>query len=143
MRMTEAATTLPAWPASPASDLPGVPQHIVQRGNNRLPCFLDEASRARYRHLLREALLTDGCHLHAYVLMDQPRPPAGTQPEAGAIARMMQKLVRQYVGRFNVRHRRTGTLWEGRYRACLVDSADYLLRCVHYVDLSPCVPGSA
>lgn len=49
----------------------------------------------------------------------------------------MQKLGRQYVGQFNARHRRTGTLWEGRYKSCLVDSADYLLRCVRYIDLNP------
>ena len=60
-----------------------------------------------------------------------------TPPEAGAVARLMQKLGRQYVGQFNARHRRTGTLWEGRYKACLVDTADYLLRCARYIDLNP------
>ena len=54
----------------PRLDLPGIPQHIVQRGNNRLPCFLDDEDRARYRQLLREALLASDCRLHAYVLMD-------------------------------------------------------------------------
>ena len=121
----------------PRFDLPGMPQHIVQRGNNRLPCFLDDADRARYRQLLREALLATGCQLHAYVLMDNHVHLLATPPEAGDIARMMQKLGRQYVGQFNARHRRTGTLWEGRYKACLVDSADYLLRCVRYIDLNP------
>ncbi|WP_305805918.1 hypothetical protein [Stenotrophomonas sp. YIM B06876] len=47
-------------------DLPGVPQHIVQRGNNRLPCFLDDGDRLRYLHLLKAALHTSGCQLHAY-----------------------------------------------------------------------------
>ena len=98
-------------------DLPGIPQHIVQRGNTRLPCFLDDADRARYRHLLREALLATGSHLHAYVLMDNHVHLLATPPEADAIARMMQRLGRQYVGQFNARHRRTGTLWEGRYKA--------------------------
>ena len=121
----------------PRFDLPGIPQHIVQRGNNRLPCFLDDADRARYRQLLREALFATGCQLHAYVLMDNHVHLLATPPEAGATARMMQKLGRQYVGQFNARHRRTGTLWEGRYKACLVDSADYLLRCVRYIDLNP------
>jgi putative transposase len=49
----------------------------------------------------------------------------------------MQRLGRQYVGQFNARHRRTGTLWEGRYKACLVDTSDYLLRCTRYIDLNP------
>lgn len=121
----------------PRLDLPGIPQHIVQRGNNRLPCFLDEEDRVRYRQLLREALLGTGCQLHAYVLMDNHVHLLATPPEAGAAGRMMQALGRQYVGAFNARRGRTGTLWEGRYKACLVDGADYLLRCVRYIDLNP------
>lgn len=121
----------------PRFDLPDIPQHVVQRGNNRLPCFLDDADRARYRHLLREALLATGCRLHAYVLVDNHVHLLVTPPEVGAIGRLMQRLGRQYVGQFNARHRRTGTLWEGRYKACLVDSADYLLRCARYIDLNP------
>ena len=121
----------------PRLDLPGIPQHIVQRGNNRLPCFLDDEDRARYRQLLHEALLATGCRLHAYVLMDNHVHLLATPPETGALGRLMQKLGRQYVGVFNARHGRTGTLWEGRYKACLVDSADYLLRCVRYIDLNP------
>jgi putative transposase len=121
----------------PRLDLPGIPQHIVQRGNNRLPCFLDDADRARYRQLLREALLATGCRLHAYVLMDNHVHLLATPPEAGAVGRMMHLLGRHYVGQFNARHGRTGTLWEGRYKACLVDGADYLLRCARYIDLNP------
>lgn len=121
----------------PRLDLPGIPQHVVQRGNNRLPCFLDDEDRAHYRQLLREALLATGCHLHAYVLMDNHVHLLATPPEAGALGRMMHKLGRQYVGMFNSRHGRTGTLWEGRYKACLVDGTDYLLRCVRYIDLNP------
>lgn len=54
----------------PRFDLPDISQHIVQRGNNRLPCFLDDDDRQRYLALLREALIDTGCRLHAYVLMD-------------------------------------------------------------------------
>ena len=121
----------------PRLDLPHIAQHIVQRGNNRLPCFLDDTDRACYRHLLREALLATGCRLHAYVLMDNHVHLLVTPPEAGATGRMMQRLGRHYVGQFNTRHGRTGTLWEGRYKACLVDGADYFLRCVRYIDLNP------
>jgi putative transposase len=121
----------------PRFDLPGVPQHIVTRGNNRLPSFLDETDRARHLHLMGEALLATGCRLHACVLIDNHVHLLATPPEVGAVARLMQKLGRQYVGQFNARHRRSGTLWEGRYKACLVDSADYLLRCVRYIDLNP------
>lgn len=121
----------------PRLDLPGIPQHIVQRGNNRLPCFLDRDDRRRYRQLLREALLDTGCQLHAYVLMDNHVHLLATAPEVGRISRLMQKLGRQYVGQFNARHKRSGTLWEGRYKSCLVDSRDYLLGCYRYIDLNP------
>ena len=81
----------------PRLDLPGIPQHIVQRGTNRLPCFLDDADRARYRQLLREALLATGCQLHAYVLMDNHFHLLSTPPELGATGRMMHLLGPHYV----------------------------------------------
>jgi putative transposase len=60
-----------------------------------------------------------------------------TPAEVGAVSRMMQNLGRLYVPYINVRYRRTGTLWEGRYKSCLVDSGDYLLRCYRYIELNP------
>jgi putative transposase len=122
---------------SPRLDLPGIPQHIVQRGNNRVPCFLDDWDRRRYLQNLREALLDTGVELHAYVLMSNHVHLLATPPALGAIARLMQKLGSQYVVVFNTRHRRSGTLWEGRYKSCLVDSESYLLRCMRYIDLNP------
>jgi putative transposase len=121
----------------PRLDLPHIPQHIVQRGNNRLPCFLDDSDRLRYLQLLRESLLHTGCHLHAYVLMDNHVHLLVTPPTTGAVTRLMQKLGRQYVSQFNTRHRRTGTLWEGRYKSCLVDRESYILHCYRYIDLNP------
>ncbi|MEP6899412.1 MAG: transposase, partial [Rhodanobacter sp.] len=121
----------------PRLDLPGLPQHVVQRGNNRLPCFLDDADRHRYLTLLGEALIDTGCKLHAYALMDNHVHLLATPPEIGALARLMQKLGRGYVGQFNARHRRTGTLWEGRYKANLVDSSSYVLHCHRYIELNP------
>ncbi|HWS78244.1 MAG TPA: transposase [Thermomonas sp.] len=121
----------------PRIDLPGIPQHVVQRGNNRLPCFLDDQDRLRYLTLLHEALSATGCLLHAYVLMDNHVHLLLNPPECGAIGSLMQSLGRRYVGQFNARHGRTGTLWEGRYKACLVDSEDHVLRCVRYIDLNP------
>ncbi len=118
-------------------ELPGVAQHVRQRGNNRMPCFLDDNDRRNYLELLHKALLETRCQLHAYVLMDNHAHLLVTSPEAGATGRMMQALGRRYVRLFNARHQRTGTLWEGRYKACLVDGEQYLLRCVRYIDLNP------
>ena len=124
-------------PRLPRLDLPGIPQHIVQRGNNRLPCFLDDRDREHYLTLLAAALHATAVELHAWVLMDNHVHLLATPPDSGAISQMMQRLGRSYVGQFNARHQRTGTLWEGRYKACLVDSEDYVLRCYRYIELNP------
>ena len=121
----------------PRIDLPGIPQHVRQRGNNRLPCFLDDNDRRNYLEILGTALLATGCQLHAYALMDNHVHLLITPPETGATARLMQRLGRKYVGLFNARHERSGTLWEGRYRACLVDSESYFFACARYIDLNP------
>lgn len=121
----------------PRLDIPGIPQHIIQRGNNRLPCFLDDDDRLRYCDLLHESLEATDCKLHAYVLMSNHVHMLATPPQPGGIARLMQRLGRRYVWWFNARHGRTGTLWEGRYKSCLVDSENYFLRCSRYIDLNP------
>lgn len=121
----------------PRPDLPGIPQHIVQRGNNRLPCFLDDEDRQRYLQLLLEALGRFGCRLHAYVLMDNHVHLLITPGEAGAVSRLMHTFARNYAGVFNHRHGRSGTLWEGRYKSCLVDSEGYFLACSRYIELNP------
>ena len=121
----------------PRPDLPGIPQHIVQRGNNRLPCFLDDEDRQRYLQCLLESLNRFGCRLHAYVLMDNHTHLLMTPGEAGAMSRLMHTFARNYTGMFNHRHGRTGTLWEGRYRSALVEADRYLLACMAYIDLNP------
>lgn len=87
--------------------------------------------------LLREALADKNCDLHAYVLMDNHVHLLVTPSREKCVARMMQKLGRQYSGTFNARHGRTGTLWEGRYKSCLVDNETYVLHCHRYIDLNP------
>lgn len=73
----------------PRIDLPGITQHVVQRGNNQLPCFLDDDDRSRYLHLLGEALLATDVKLHAYVLMDNHVHLLVKAPEIGSVGRMM------------------------------------------------------
>jgi putative transposase len=118
-------------------DLPGVPQHVIQRGNNRQPCFLREQDCRCYLSQLGEAALACGCRLHAYVLMTNHVHLLMTPEVTGAVARTMQSLGRRYVGYFNATYRRSGTLWEGRYKSCLVDSERYLLTCYRYIELNP------
>lgn len=121
----------------PRLDLPGIPQHIVQRGNDRKPCFAAAIDFAQYRRELVEAALKHGCAVHAYVLMTNHVHLLVTPTAARAVPRMMQAIGRRYVGCFNARYRRTGTLWEGRFKAALVDSEHYLLTCYRYIELNP------
>jgi putative transposase len=121
----------------PRPDFAGIPQHVVQRGNNRLPCFLDDEDRQRYLQCLLDALSRFRCRLHAYVLMDNHVHLLVTPDEAGGVSRLMHTFARNYAGLFNRRHGRTGTLWEERYKACLVGSEGYFFACSRYIELNP------
>lgn len=124
-------------PRQPRADLAGIPQHVVQRGNDRQPCFFTDIDRVRYLDELREIAFRENCAVHAYVLMTNHVHLLITPTQAGQVARVMQALGRRYVRYVNDRYHRTGTLWEGRYKACLVDSEIYLLRCYRYIELNP------
>ena len=121
----------------PRLDLPGIPRHVVQRGNDRQACFAAETDYLRYLQELREASSKHDCAIHAYVLMTNHVHLLVTPTTTGAISRMMQAVGRRYVGSFNARYRRTGTLWEGRFKAALVDTDRYLLTCYRYIELNP------
>ena len=124
-------------PRLPRIDVPGLPRHLVQRGIDRQPCFFSDENRRRYLADLREIALKLGCGIHAYVLMTNHVHLLATPRECGDLGRMMQALGRRYVRYVNDRHGRTGSLWEGRFKACLVDSERYLLACQRYIELNP------
>lgn len=121
----------------PRIEVAGVAQHVIQRGNNRQACFLQDRDREFYLGSLKRALNDYDCDLHAYVLMSNHVHMLMTPGEAGRVARVMQSLGRRYVRYFNETHERTGTLWEGRYRSSLVDSEHYALACYRYIELNP------
>ncbi len=124
-------------PRKPRFYVPGVPVHIVQRGNNRQAIFFDEADREWYQQWLGEAARRYGCAIHAYVLMTNHVHILATPSERTATARMMQYVGQRYVMQVNRKYRRSGTLWEGRYKDCLVQADTYLLRCYRYIELNP------
>lgn len=128
---------LPSMPRLPRIDIPGIPQHIVQRGNDRQPCFFTHLDRIRYLDELRELTMRCGCSVHAYVLMTNHVHLLLTASDRGQVSSLMQSLGRRYVRFVNLRYRRTGTLWEGRYKSCVVDTETYLLRCYRYIELNP------
>ncbi|HEX7979363.1 MAG TPA: transposase [Gemmatimonadaceae bacterium] len=111
--------------------------HLIQRGNNRAACFVDDTDCERYLNLLLRASRRTRCAIHAYVLMPNHAHLLVTAGESLAPARMMQELGRDYVRYFNDRHVRTGTLWEGRYRSSLIDSERYFLTCSRYIEMNP------
>jgi putative transposase len=117
--------------------LPDQPLHVIQRGNNRAPIFFAPDDYALYRDWLRAAAAEHGCAIHAYVLMTNHVHLLVSPRDARSIPRTLQSLGRRYVRHVNDRDRRTGTLWEGRYRATVIDSEAYFLACCRYIELNP------
>jgi len=121
----------------PRFNLVGVSQHVIQRGNNREPCFYGEENYQRYLADLHDATERNHCRLHAYVLMTNHVHLLVTPMEEHGVSHLMQDLGRKYVRYINHGYRRTGTLWEGRYKSSLIDSEAYLLTCMRYIELNP------
>jgi putative transposase len=110
---------------------------VILRGNNRQLIFKDNSDRETLLRLLVGGCQKHGVDLHAFVLMDNHFHLLLTPEDSEGLPKMMQALGRAYVRYFNTRHGRTGTLWEGRYRSSLIDSEQYLLSCMAYIDLNP------
>lgn len=117
--------------------LSGIPWHIIQRGNNRSVCFHAEDDYQFYLHYLKEFADKFGCVVHAYVLMTNHVHLLLTPAREDSTALMMKHLGQRYVQYVNRSYRRTGTLWEGRFRSCLTQSEDYVLACYRYIELNP------
>lgn len=124
-------------PRRPRVHLPDVPLHIVQRGHNREPCFFAEDDYLSYRHWLGEALTATQSVLHAYVLMTNHVHLLLSVRDANAVPALMISLGRRYVQYINRSYRRTGTLWDGRYKSSLVQAETYFLACQRYIELNP------
>lgn len=121
----------------PRLSLAGHPHHVLQRGHDRQPVFRDRDDHERFLELLGDALVATSMSLHAYVLMPNHVHLLLTPGQDAALSRLMQALGRRYVQFFNRRHQRSGTLWEGRYRAAPIQSERHLLACMAYLDLNP------
>jgi len=121
----------------PRLTLADQPHHVLQRGNNRQPIFVDDIDRERMLALLAENVRRWGIALHAYVLMDNHFHLLATPSTADGLPKFMQAVGRSYVRWFNDRHARTGTLWEGRYRSTVVQAERWLLPCMVSIDLNP------
>lgn len=121
----------------PRLTVPGYPHHIIQRGNNRQAIFTGKPDYDLLLDLLDENARKFQVAIHSYVLMSNHFHLLATPETAEGIPQMMQAVGRRYVRNYNLRHQRTGTLWEGRYRSTLIQAERYLLACMVYIDLNP------
>ncbi len=117
--------------------LPGIPWHIIQRGNNRAVCFHTEADYQFYLYYLKEFADKFGCEVHAYALMTNHVHLLLTPAKANSAGLLMKHLGQRYVQYINRTYLRSGTLWEGRFRSCLTQTEDYVLACYRYIELNP------
>ena len=113
--------------------LPGQPQHIIQRGNNHQVIFARDTDFQFFRDAMVSASDQHGLAIHAYVWMGNHIHLLATPEHEQSISKVFQSVGRKYVQYFNATYKRTGTLWEGRYRATVVDSEQYLLTVMRYI----------
>ena len=114
-----------------------IPQHIITRGVDRQAAFFHEQDYRLYLKALQEAATTNDCLIHAYVLMTNHVHLLVTPGSERSLPLLMQAMGRNYVQRLNVRYARSGPLWEGRYKASLVQDSNYFLACQRYIELNP------
>lgn len=117
--------------------LPGLPLHVTQRGVNRAAIFVDDEDRRRYRSLLRKWCARHEVAVHAFVLMGNHVHLLMTPADTGSLALAMRKVGQMYAQGFNERHGRSGTLWQGRYGSCIVQTERYFLEVLRYIELNP------
>ncbi len=124
-------------PRQPRFNLANVPQHVVQRGNNRQATFFGDADRGHYLDCLASAAKAHACDVHAFVLMPNHVHLLVTPRAPDAVSKLMQSVSGRYAQYANAAHGRSGSLWGGRYKACLVESERYLLTCHRYIESNP------
>ena len=117
--------------------IPNVPLHLIQRGNNRQACFFADEDYLFYLEWLKECAGRTDCAIHAYVLMTNHVHLLLSSQTSGGAGAMMKVLGQRYVQYVNRTYRRSGTLWEGRFRSCLLQEENYLLACQRYIELNP------
>ena len=115
----------------------GIPVHLLHRGNNRQACFKNNGDYSAFLWWLREYSEKFMVEIHAWALMENHYHLLCTPQVEDGLSLMVQALGRQYVRYFNRLNQRTGTLWEGRYRSCLVQPESYLLEMYRYIELNP------
>jgi putative transposase len=127
----------------PRLSVPGELHLVAQRGHNQQPVFVDDTDRAQYLASLREAAREHGLAVHAYALLETEIWLLATPAESDSLSKAMQATGRRYVAGFNRRHGRSGTLWEGRFRAAVIEANTYFLDASCLVENKPAAAGLA
>jgi putative transposase len=117
--------------------VPDVSHHVIKRGNNRAPIFCDDEDRELFLALLEYASSRNGVDVNGYSLMDNHYHAIATPTTAEGLPHMMRDVGREYVKRYNRKHRRVGTLWTGRPRAIPIKDVRYWLTCLRYIEQNP------
>jgi putative transposase len=124
-------------PRLPRIRVPGITFHIVQRGNDRSRTFFVNDDYRAYLYLLSLMSQRYETEVHAYVLMTNHVHLLMTTKLADGVSRTMQQVAAGYSRRINERLKRTGTLWEGRFKSSPIDSEYYCLACYRYIEMNP------
>jgi putative transposase len=121
----------------PRLAIPGEAHYVLQQGHNRQPVFVDDEDRNAFLTVFREAAREHGFAVHAYALLDAEVSLLGTPGHSESLGKTLQAVGRRYVPAFNRRHQRTGTLWEGRFRACVLESERYFISAMCLLETTP------
>ena len=121
--------------------IPNQPLHIMHRGNNRQNIFISEEDLIRIKEDIEHSLLKSDCSLHAYVIMTNHLHLLVTLKDKEQLTVFMQSMANRYVRYFNAKNKRTSTIWEGRFKPCLVDSEHYLFALYKYIEMNPIKAG--
>ena len=119
----------------------GMPQHVIQRGNNRQVCFQDLSDFATYSMYLTRYQEKFEVDIHAWVFMTNHTHLLVTPKTDDGLSAFMKSVGQSYAQYYNARYERTGGLWEGRFKSCLVDTEEYFLQCQRYIELNPVKAG--
>ena len=117
--------------------IPGIPWHIIQRGNNRRACFYSPKDHQYYLTTLAEQALQHDCLIHAYVLMTNHVHLLITPARKESAAKLMKHLGQRHAQYINRSYQQSGTLWEGRFKSCLTQEDAYVLACYRYIEMNP------
>lgn len=115
--------------------------HVTARGNNEQPVFIDDADYQQYLNCLRDTARKHRVAIHAYALLPSRIHLLVTPSDEAGLGKMMQAVGRLYVPYFNARHRRSGSLWEGRFRATVMDAGEHFVDAAHLVEYLPVQAG--